>query len=350
MVFSNIGKKTDHPLVSIIVHNYKGLEKLEACLNSLESSNYPNKELIVVDALTPNIKNWLEDNFQQVKLIHFDYDDGIPSRRNAGFQAKSPLAKYVLFMDEDIIVHKNCIAALVDVLESNPLIGAAQPLMLSSRLVGAIDSAGCYIDVFGFPHKIKKISSDQRNSKIYPVSYAETAIVLVRCDFFSKLPNINEPFDADYFVHWFDIDFSWKMLLAGYSIVLVLNAKVNHERGLSSGSGRLPAKNVFFNTRNKMITMIKNYSLLSLFKFFPLSFSLEVVKAFVLLKQKPSHSIAILRALLWVIVNIKSIIIKRYPVNNFVRQVSDAEVIQYFLPPNIIRLYIDLQTNYVPKF
>lgn len=96
--------------------------------------------------------------------------------------------------------------------------------------------------------------------------------------------------------------------------------------------------------------MIKNYSLLSLFKFFPLSFSLEVVKAFVLLKQKPSHSIAILRALLWVIVNIKSIIIKRYPVNNFVRQVSDAEVIQYFLPPNIIRLYIDLQTNYVPKF
>lgn len=349
MIFSNIGKKTDQPLVSIIVHNYKGLEKLEACLNSLQSSNYPNKELIVVDALTTGIEDWLKDKFQEVKLIHFNYDDGIPSRRNAGFQAKSPFSKYVLFMDEDIVVHENCISTLVDVLESNPLVGAAQPLMLSSRRFGTIDSAGCYIDVFGFPHKIKKIDSAQGVSTLYNVSYAETAIVLVRCDFFSKLPNIAEPFDVDYFVHWYDIDFSWKILLAGYNIVLVSNAIVNHERGLSSGSGRLPAKNVFLNTRNKMVTLLKNYSLLSLIKFFPISFCLEVVKAFFLLKQRPSHSIAILRALVWTIANLKSIVIKRYPINAFIRQVSDTEVLKYFLPPNFLRLYRDMQTNYVPK-
>jgi len=45
--------------VSVIVHNFKGTNKLERCLSSIVNSDYPMFEIIVVDGLTEGIEDWL---------------------------------------------------------------------------------------------------------------------------------------------------------------------------------------------------------------------------------------------------------------------------------------------------
>uniref|UniRef100_A0A7C3WQF2 Glycosyltransferase n=1 Tax=Thermofilum pendens TaxID=2269 RepID=A0A7C3WQF2_THEPE len=42
----------DRPLVSVVVVNYRSLETLLRCLDSLLKTAYPNFEVIVVDSMT----------------------------------------------------------------------------------------------------------------------------------------------------------------------------------------------------------------------------------------------------------------------------------------------------------
>lgn len=341
-----VEKNNTKPHVSIIVHNYNGLKKLQTCLISLLKSNYPNMKIIVVDALTTGIENWIKSFSKDIDLLHFDRDDGIPIRRNSGLKLIDASSKYVVFMDEDVTVSKNWLFPLIDAMESDSAIGAAQPVMLSKRRNCIIDNAGCYIDFFGYPHRDEILNHEILNNCTKDISYAETAAILVRSEFLNALPNPHEPFDPDYLVHWYDIDFCWKILLSGFRVVIVPNSIVYHERRLSAGSWRLPYRNIFLNTRNRFVTLIKNYSFWNLMRFVPPFILLEITRSVILLKRKPRHAIATFHGILWVLRNLKSISVKRSVVQKLVRKVHDSFVLARFLRPNFLRLYRDFQVNY----
>jgi GT2 family glycosyltransferase len=332
------------PHVSVMVHNFKGLKKLENCLISLNKASYPNMKIVVVDALTDGIEEWMKSNFKNVDLLHFDEDYGIPFRRNCGLRKVSKNSKYIFFMDEDVTVSENWLSELVSVMEKNPKIGAVQPLMLNSEHRNVVDNGGCYIDFLGFPHRERKDLRTQK--RLVNVSYAETASVLVRRELLNLFPNPREPFDSDYLVHWYDIDLSWKILLLGYDVVMDPFAVVYHERRLSAGASRLPYKNILINTRNRLVTMIKNYSLLNLARFLPAFLLLESGKAVILLIYRPVHAIATLRGIIWVFRNLKSVLKKRTSVQ-FFRRVPDSLVLKSFLHPNLMRLVNDYKLNYL---
>ena len=230
-------------------------------------------------------------------------------------------------------------------MEKYPGIGAAQPLMMNLYERDKIDNAGCFIDYLGYPHKMNNIIT----KKIYNISYAETAIVLVRTKLIRELPLREKPFDPDYFVHWYDIDFSWVILLSGYKISFVPYSIVYHERRLTASSGKLPYKNIFVNNRNRFITLLKNYSLCTLILLLPYLIFLEVAKIIVLLKINASHSLATIHSIFWVLMNLKSIFIKRSIVQSYIRKVPDSYILKRFLRPNIIRLYRDFHKNYGRK-
>lgn len=329
--------------VSIIVHNFKGTDKLTKCIDSILKNTELNIDIIVVDALTEGIEEWRNSNYPQVGLLHFDEDEGIPARKNAAFSLIDPNSKYVVYMDEDIEVTDGWLPSLLRVMEKYPAIGAAQPLMLNLYERDKIDNAGCFIDYLGYPHKLKNAFT----KRIYNVSYAETAIVLVRTKLIRELPLREKPFDPDYFVHWYDIDFSWLILLLGYKIVMVPESVVYHERRLSAASGRLPYRNIFFNTRNRYFTLIKNYSLKYLFLFTPSLMLLEFIKIVVLIKNNVDHAIATIDGTVWIIFNLRKIFQKRALIQHYVRIVPDKSIIKLFLKPNLLRLYRDFQENYV---
>lgn len=309
-------------------------------------SNYPDVDITVVDCLTEGIDNWIKKNFPLVKLVHFDYDEGIPARKNAGLTTANTNSKYIIFMDEDIEAEESGIFSLVEAMESDPSIGVAQPRMLTMHNREKVDSMGCFLDLAGYPYRSMHGKAKVEGQRIREISYAETATLILRRDVLKGFPDPHKPFDPDYLVHWYDVDFSWKIRLAGYRVVLVPNSVVYHERGLSGGLWKLPCRNIFLNTRNRMMTLIKNYSLQSLARYFPVVLMFELVKIVALLRRRPDHAIATLMGTFWVLRNLKGIWKKRVVVQTFIRKVPESDVLACFIRPNPLQLYRYFQMHY----
>jgi len=336
--------KSDFPFVSVIIHNFKGTDRLERCLSSVIKSNYPNFEIIVVDGLTNGIDDWIQNNFPSVKILHFTEDEGIPARLNAALSLVHRDSKYIARLDEDIEVDENWLQLLVDEMEKDPRIGFAQSLMLKLRNKNEIDCMGAFIDNLGYSyfHPDQRIWKNRHNEK--PVSYAIAG--LMRRESLEKLSQSKEPFDADYFIHWYDIDLSWRIQLAGYKVVLIPNSRIYHERRLTSGRSRLFSRNIFLNSRNRLVTLVKNYSTLNLIKCFPFLAVFEAVEIMGLLCKRPYHSIATVKGILWVVLNFKNIWKKRLLVQKYTRKVPDSYILKNFVRVNPTQLHRDLQRHY----
>jgi len=333
--------------VSVIVHNFKGTNKLERCLSSIVNSDYPMFEIIVVDGLTEGIEDWIQRHFPMVKLIHFNYDGGIPARLNAAFASVNTCSKYIARLDDDMAVHKKWLHFLVGAMEHDPTIGFAQSLLLKAKKRKQVDCLGGFLDRVGYTYLYpfdSKTGGARALDDIREISYAIAG--LMRREALDRLSTSKKPFDDDYFIHWYDIDLSWRIQLAGYKVVLIPSSIVYHERRLTSGRSNLLDRNIFLNTRNRMMTLIKNYSLWNLIWYFSLRVLFEAAEVIALLRKRPDHARATVHGILWVLRNFKSVWKKRIFVQNFIRKVPDSHIFTRFVRINPLQLYRDFQRHY----
>lgn len=333
------------PLVSIIVHNFKGTDRLECCLSSLTKSDYPDYEIIVVDGLTRGINEWIKVNFPRVKLVHFDLDEGIPARLNAALSRTDVNSKYIARLDNDMEVHKNWLSSLVDAMEQDFEIGFAQALLLKKEGRKQVDCVGGFLDKVGYSYLSPFVgNANAKLGEIKEVSYAIAG--LIRRKALDNVSGIQRPFDSDYFVHWYDIDASWRIQLAGYKIVFVPNSIIYHERRLTSGRSRLQGRNIFLNTRNRIMTLMKNYSLENLAKYMPLLMAFQAIEVVALLRKNPDHAAATIRGVQWVFRHLREVWKKRVLVQENTRSVPDTQILRYFVRINPVQLYRNFQKHY----
>jgi hypothetical protein len=121
---------------------------------------------------------------------------------------------------------------------------------------------------------------------------------------------------------------------------------VYHERRLTAASGNLSNRSIFMNSKNRYATLLKNYHFSNLSKFLPPIIGLEFLKVCALLRCKPSHAIATLGGIFWILKNIDSIFKRRLLIQKMIRKKPDSYVLKRFLRPNLLRLYRDFQKNY----
>lgn len=301
-------------------------------------------EIIVVDGLTENIMNWITKNFSDVHVIHFDDDKGIPFRLNAALNKIHERSRYVAILAEDMEVREDWLDRLVEVMESDGTVGFAQPLLLRMDSRDTLDSGGCVLDYIGYPYKKhvnKKLSDIKKDTT--RISYGEVGLINRKV---IKLVSCPKPFDSDYFMHWFDVDFSWKLQLAGYKIVVVPSSIVYHERRISGGRSRLPSRNIFLNTRNQTMTLVKNYDFKNLVLRFPSYLTMKIIESLVLLRTRPDHSLAIIHGLAWTFLHLRTVWEKRQTVQRFIRKTNDAFIIESFMPTNPSQLYRSYKKHY----
>jgi GT2 family glycosyltransferase len=125
------------PFVSIILVNYNGKHYLGDCLRSLLSVDYREFELVFVDnASTDGSVDFVKSFFphSNVKVVVADRNYGFAGGNNIGVRYVDPSAKYVVFLNNDTVVDKGWLRALVDVMEKDPLVGAAQSKVMLLRI------------------------------------------------------------------------------------------------------------------------------------------------------------------------------------------------------------------------
>ncbi len=305
-------------------------------------SCYQNLEIIVSDCQTKGISNWIKSNFPEVKLIHFESDIGPAASRNAGLSISNRESKYLVFVDNDTKMDHMWLLTLVDALERNPKIGAAQPILFKMNNPKLIDSVGGFFDNIGYACIPR--SQPEFISKNQPICYCE-AVTILRRSVLNQFTNPLQPYDPDYFQHWEDIDMCWRIMLLGHKIVSIPESAVFHERGVSAGLGKQSAQLVFLNTKNRLTTLTKHYSLPNLIHYCPLLIFLEFLKAVALLRSNHTHAIATIKGLIWNLINLRKIWIKRTDIQ-VNRKVADLDIEKVLAKPNIIRLLDDFNRHY----
>jgi GT2 family glycosyltransferase len=233
-----------YPKVSIFWLNYNSMRIKDIVLSSLESVcklNYPNFELIVVDNGSRDgsyemIKRFLSviNVNTHIKLIRLRRNVGFTGGNNIAYKFMDPQSKYFVLLNNDAVIYPDSISKLVEVMEADDTLGAAQGIILNyyNDLVdsagGLIDDAlGVHIAYCGLP------PSNMR--KTLNVSYADGAFSIYRVNAAKKaLECENKIFDDNLFAYFEDASLGLKLWNTGYKIKSFPFIAAKHARSSTS--------------------------------------------------------------------------------------------------------------------
>lgn len=282
---------------SIIIVTWNALEHLKNFLPSVIATDYPDFEIIIADnASVDGSKEWIKATYPDIKIASFDrnygYCDG--NNRAVPFAEKEIL----LFLNNDVKVEKNWLHDLNRVfMEEN--VAVAQPKIRSFENPEYFEYAGAaggFMDKFGYTFCRGRIFDEvekdigqydeQRN-----LFWASGAAIAIRKRLFLE----SGGFDEDFEFHMEEIDLCWRLQNHGFEIAYAPKSVVYH-----LGGGSLPMgspRKVYYNFRNSLMMLWKNYSGSSLLKRFLIRLILDIIAAWkALFSGKPKEWLAIAKA------------------------------------------------------
>jgi len=318
-----------NPSVSIVVVNHNRKNDLRACLNSIRKMNYSNYELVLVDnASTDGSVELIKRNFKWAKLIENKENVGPVRARNKGIRASG--GKLIAFLDSDTEVRKNWLSDLVKVIESDDKIGACACKVMLFSNKNLINSAGMGCDKYGFAFSRGLICRGNfekdrgQYDKLEEVFSAYTAAMLVRKDVLSEVNLLNQNLE----MYYEDVELSWKIRLAGYKIVYVPTSVVFHKMSVIKTPFTTKVK--YYTERNRLTTMLQNYSLPMLMDILPLYSFLKLSEFLLYLAfGKFESAWKLLSGIFSNIKELPRILKDRRAVQKKIRKVSDKEITKY---------------------
>ncbi len=312
------------PLITVIVLNYNGRHFLKTCFDSLLKSTYPAVELLMVDnASTDDSVEYTRKNYPAVKIVESGGNIGYSAGNNLGVEKSA--GKYVLLLNNDIEVTPGWLDPIIEEFEQNEDVAAVQPKirhMLNRDEFEYAGAAGGLIDIYGFPfmrgrvfYTIEKDRGQyDSNRDLFWTSGAAMAIRKSVLDESGLLDN-------DFVHHMEEIDLCWRILLQGYRLRIRTDSVIYHYAG-----GTIKAqsfKKEYWNHRNSIFMMMKNYSSRRLWYLLPARYFLDVlviIKSILVLDIMKIA--ALVRAHGWLQRNLELVLRKRHDVQQS-RKVSD---------------------------
>lgn len=325
---------TDGLLVSVIIANFNGESYLPTCLNSVLKNSYKNYELILVDDGSTDesveiMKKYLKKD-KRIKLLRNNQNLGAAASRNKAI--KKAVGKYIVFLDNDTEVTRNWLKKIIEPLEKDSQIGGVQSLLLDFSSRDLIQTGGGllipytgWLAPFYQGVKYEQIRNKITSKEIIAVS----ASLAVR----KEVVNLISGFDEKEAVYTEDLDFCWRIWLAGYKIILFPDSIVYHlSKSVEKRAGMdATYQKIYFNlAKNSFRSILKNYNLLNVLKFLPSSLVVNLGRGLLVL-YKRSQIDALsgsLKGIIWNILNISDTLKERSKIQRL-RKVSDSFVLKH---------------------
>lgn len=254
----------DYPKVAVVILNWNGRFFLEKFLPSVYNSTYPNVEFIVGDnGSTDDSVNFVTVHYPTIRIIGNEHNLGFAGGYNRVLSQVT--ADYFVLLNSDVEVTPNWIMPVIDFLESQPQMAAAQPKIRSFYQRDRFEHAGAgggYIDRYGFPFcRGRVFHSVEQDIGQYDdaceVFWASGAALFIKRQCWEAAGG----FDADFFAHMEEIDLCWRLKRMGYQIGYCPQSTVYHV-----GGGTLAASNphkTYLNFRNSLFMLQKNLPFLN---------------------------------------------------------------------------------------
>lgn len=266
---------------SVIIVSWNALHHLKNYLPSVTATDYPDFEIILADnASTDGSKEWVRENYPEVKIAEFDKNYGYCGGNNRAVPHAE--GDILLFLNNDVRVEPDWLHGLAKCFQRDEKIAAVQPKMLSDEQPDYFEYAGAaggFLDRWGYPFCRGRIfDTVEKDEGQYDnetdILWASGAALAIRKKVFEDLG----PFDADFEFHMEEIDLCWRLWNAGHKVRFCPNSTVYHLGGGSMPMGS-PRK-VYYNYRNNLRMIWKNSSTDSLPWRFTGRYLLDIIAAF----------------------------------------------------------------------
>ncbi len=269
-------EKTDpiRPRYSILITSFRSLRFLDDCLGTLLKSTGPSYEVLFLDNGSPEPEaDWIESHFQDPRLQVFRLTETRYYPGGINFLANHAKGEFLIPLNSDTRMDPNWLIVLDEYLRTTGF-EAAQADVRTGRDPEERESRGYNLDRLG---RILHVSESQNPppKRIFGVRGAAYAI---RRDVFFEIGTYDESFT----MYFEETDLCWRINLFGYRIGYAPGSIVYHLGGGSSSKSFFQ-RNQFRFIRNRILSLIKNYSLASLIIFLPLHLLFCVGDAFVCL-------------------------------------------------------------------
>ncbi len=231
----------DSPLVSIVILNYKRRDALKRVLQTVQSQDYRNREVILVDNNSQDgIASFVAEEASFVRLIELTGNRGACGGRNAGIEAAK--GDIIITLDNDIFFETpQELSKLVDTFKAHPDYHVLA-MFLGDPETGAVRSREwCH------PRNIAEFSEQQ-----FETYYFVEGAAAYRREVLESAGMYYEPIFLGNEGH----DLALRILDKGFRILYAPNVRARH---LMAADTRSSERTFYIYTRNYIWISYKDY-------------------------------------------------------------------------------------------
>jgi GT2 family glycosyltransferase/glycosyltransferase involved in cell wall biosynthesis len=244
----------ESPRVSVILVNYRGAEDTLAAIDALMAlPEYPqNLEIVVVDnASGDRSLDVLRHRKKDIILVASPTNSGFAGGCNLGVKKSS--GDIVAFLNNDAKPDSAWVSAALNSFDSYDNVGAVASQVLNWEGTH-VDFSGAGMTWYGMGYRPltgTKVSKKRQTAR--PVLFGTGSAMFVRRSVFDALGG----FDESFFMFFEDVDFGWRLNLAGYTYLYQPESIAFHRYHGSMG-GIPKHREQFLLERNALYCLYKN--------------------------------------------------------------------------------------------
>lgn len=243
-----------HPLVSIILVNWNGLDVTLECVRSCLALDYPRFGIVIIDnGSVDGSVAAIRDTFAEeprVHLIEAGMNLGFAEGNNLGMRYASEAgAGFIWLLNNDTEVDPRALTALIDAAETHPDAGMFGSKIFLFDQPETIWFAGAGIDpIDGHSFHIGEGEVDTgQYDEIRQTEYITGCSVLARSAVADQIGGMSD----DFFLYWEEVDWCARAVEAGWKLLYVPESRVWHKVSSSfSGNHQLQLR---YEMRNRLL-------------------------------------------------------------------------------------------------
>lgn len=253
------------PELTIVLLNWNGYDDTKHCLESIYTKTDVFFNVVLIDnGSIDNSVSKIRSLFPELKIIELPENIGYAAGNNVGLRfAVEQNSEAVLLLNNDTILSENCLYEMLKCLNENPQVGAVVPKIYYQHDPNLIWYAGgeiCWwklsVRHFGFRQKDNGQWDHPKS-----ITFATGCALLLKPSAVSQIGYLDESF----YSYFEDVDFSLRLVRAGFKIQFCPSALLWHKVGAGTKSETYSPYYLYYQTRNRIRGFCRHKSIFYVF-------------------------------------------------------------------------------------
>lgn len=218
--------------VYCIVITYNGIKWVDKCFDSLNSTDYPIKTIVVDNGSSDGTQGTIAKNYPDVDLIQSDTNLGFGKANNIGIKkALNEGADYIFLLNQDAYLFEGSFKGMIEAFEKEPSAGIISPVHLAGDEQNLDYGFNRYVKPENTPGLLEDIIKG-KVKLLYNSKFVNAAAWLIKSDVIKAIGMFHPIFD--HYVE--DNEYVHRLTSKGLGLFVYPHFKIVHDRPQGSRS------------------------------------------------------------------------------------------------------------------